>query len=165
MALSPELSSSTCKDPMGQLKVLMESRMPLLAETEGAVAGIFHKEAEEYVILAGVTDCPVQGYLIVADKLLPFVGDRPLLLSILDQLNRGSLTGVHQLLSYPGRAIYLYKQAFCTQGKLSQPFFDHLLEEGVQEFRQGLRYICQQLESILAEKRGPPGSRMGTGRN
>jgi len=150
---------------VGQLKEFMEYRMPLLVEMEGAVAGVFFKNTEEYVILAGTTETKMQGFLIVADKLLPFVGDRPLLLSILDRLNRRSLTKIHQLLDYPGGAIYLYKQAFCTQEKLSQPFFDHLLEEGVQEFQWGLRYICQELESVLAGNQGSHGSRMGTGRN
>lgn len=150
---------------MGQLKALMEHRMPLLMEMEGAAAGIFHKDAEEYVILAGTASGETSGFLIVADKLLPFVGDKTVFLAILDRLNRESLTGIHQLLDDPGGVIYLYKQTFCVQEKLSQPFFDRLLEDGIWKFRQGLRYICQQLESILAEKRGPPGSRMGTGRN
>jgi len=38
-------------------------------------------------------------------------------------------------------------------------------EGGIREFRQGLRYICQQLESVLTAARRSGGSRMGTDRN
>lgn len=72
---------------------------------------------------------------------------------------------MHQLLEYPGGVIYLYKQIVCLPQGVSQELFDQLLEGGIREFRQGLRYICRQLESILTAARRSGGSRMGTDRN
>ena len=149
----------------GGLLCLMKRQMPVLFEAEEACAGLFHKGAEEYVVLAGTLETGTQGFLIIADKLLPFAQDRALFLSILDRLNRDSLSGLHQLLEYSGGVIYLYKQIICFPQGLSQELFDQLLESGVREFRQGLRYICQQLESVLTAARRSGGSRMGTDRN
>ena len=149
----------------GSLLCLMKRQMPVLFEAEEACAGLFHKGAEEYVVLAGTLETGTQGFLIIADKLLPFVQDRTLFLAILDRLNRDSLSGLHQLLDYPGGVIYLYKQIICFPQGLSQELFDQLLESGIREFRQGLRYICQQLESVLTAARRSGGSRMGTDRN
>lgn len=149
----------------GGLLCLMKRQMPVLFEAEEACAGLFHKGAEEYVVLAGTLETGTQGFLIIADKLLPFVQDRALFLAILDRLNRESLSGLHQLLEHPGGVIYLHKQIICFPQGLSQELFDRLLEGGIREFRQGLRYICQQLESILTAARRSGGSRMGTDRN
>ena len=149
----------------GSLLCLMKRQMPVLFEAEEACAGLFHKGAEEYVVLSGTLETGTQGFLIIADKLLPFVQDRTLLFAILDRLNRESLSGLHQLLEHPGGVIYLYKQIICFPQGLSQELFDQLLESGVREFRQGLRYICQQLESVLTAARRSGGSRMGTDRN
>lgn len=148
----------------GDFLCLMKHRMPVLFEAEGACAGILQKDAEEYVVVAGALGGP-QGFLIIADKLLPFAQDRALFLAILDRLNRGSLSGLHQLLEYPGGVIYLYKQIICFPQGLSQELFDQLLESGIREFRQGLRYICRELESVLTVNRRFVGSRMGTDRN
>lgn len=150
---------------VGGLLCLMKRQMPVLFEAEEACAGLLHKGAEEYVVLAGTLETGTQGFLIIADKLLPFVQDRTLFLAILDRLNRDSLSGLHQLLEHPGGVIYMYKQIICFPQGLSQELFDQLLESGIQEFRQGLRYICQQLESVLTAARRSGGSRMGTDRN
>lgn len=73
MALSPGSLSSTCEENSmaGDFLCLMKHRMPVLFEAEGACAGIFQKDAEEYVVLAGALG-GAQGFLIIADKLLPF---------------------------------------------------------------------------------------------
>ena len=97
----------------GSLLCLMKRQMPVLFEAEEACAGLFHKGAEEYVVLAGTLETGTQGFLIIADKLLPFVQDRTLFLAILDRLNRDSLSGLHQLLDHSGGVIYLYKQIIC----------------------------------------------------
>lgn len=148
----------------GSLLCLMKRQMPVLFEAEEACAGLFHKGAEEYVVLAGTLG-RTQGFLIIADKLLPVAQDRALFLAILDRLNRDSLSGLHQLLDHSGGVIYLYKQIICFPQGVSQELFDQLLEGGIREFRQGLRYICQQLESVLTAARRSGGSRMGTDRN
>lgn len=148
----------------GSLLCLMKRQMPVLFEAEEACAGLFHKGAEEYVVLSGTLG-RTQGFLIIADKLLPVAQDRALFLAILDRLNRDSLSGLHQLLDHSGGVIYLYKQIICFPQGLSQELFDRLLEGGIREFRQGLRYICQQLESVLTAARRSGGSRMGTDRN
>ena len=148
----------------GDFLCQMKHRMPVLFEAEGVCAGIFQKDAEEYVVLAGTLGRS-QGFLIIADKLLPFAQDRAFFLAILDRLNRGSLSGLHQLLEYPGGVIYLYKQIVCLPQGLSQKLFDQLLEGGIREFRQGLQYICRELESVLTVSRRSGGSRMGTDRN
>ena len=148
----------------GSLLCLMKRQMPVLFEAEEACAGLFHKAAEEYVVLSGTLG-RTQGFLIIADKLLPVAQDRALFLAILDRLNRDSLSGLHQLLDHSGGVIYLYKQIICFPQGVSQELFDQLLEGGIREFRQGLRYICQQLESVLTAARRSGGSRMGTDRN
>lgn len=148
----------------GSLLCLMKRQMPVLFEAEEACAGLFHKGAEEYVVLSGTLG-RTQGFLIIADKLLPVAQDQALFLAILDRLNRDSLSGLHQLLDHSGGVIYLYKQIICFPQGVSQELFDQLLEGGIREFRQGLRYICQQLESVLTAARRSGGSRMGTDRN
>lgn len=148
----------------GSLLCLMKRQMPVLFAAEEACAGLFHKGAEEYVVLSGTLG-RTQGFLIIADKLLPVAQDRALFLAILDRLNRDSLSGLHQLLDHSGGVIYLYKQIICFPQGVSQELFDQLLEGGIREFRQGLRYICQQLESVLTAARRSGGSRMGTDRN
>ncbi|WP_303899474.1 hypothetical protein, partial [Anaerotruncus colihominis] len=114
MALSPGSLSSTCEPNgmAGDFLCLMKHRMPVLFETEDACAGLFHKGAEEYVVLSGTLG-RTQGFLIIADKLLPVAQDRALFLAILDRLNRDSLSGLHQLLDHSGGVIYLYKQIIC----------------------------------------------------
>lgn len=139
--------------------------MTVLSEVEGAVAGVFRNADGEYVALAGALESGTQGFLIIADKLLPFAGERLLFLEILDRLNRGTLAGIYQLLEYPDGVIYLYKQVFCLQQEMSREFFDCLLETGIREFRLGLLQICRELESVLTGNRRSGGSRMGTGRN
>lgn len=166
MALSPASLSSTCEPNgmAGDFLCLMKRRMPVLFETEEACAGLFHKGAEEYVVLSGTLG-RTRGFLIIADKLLPVAQDRALFLAILDRLNKDSLSGLHQLLDHSGGVIYLYKQIICFPQGVSQELFDQLLEGGIREFRRGLRHICQELESVLTVVRRSGGSRMGTDRN
>ena len=103
--------------------------------------------------MAGTLETGTQGFLIIADKLLPFAQDRALFLSILDRLNRDSLSGLHQLLEYSGGVIYLYKQIICFPQGLSQDLFDDLLEIVVLDFRLGLSYFCEQVVSVLTAAR------------
>lgn len=102
------------------------------------------------MILSGIQMQGERCFFIVADKLLPFVSDRACLLAVLNHLNRGALSGVHQLIELSCGVIYLYKQLICLPGDLSFALLDQLLEDGIAQFGGGLRRFRRELASGLS---------------